>query len=330
MGGQDSIAGLPAGWFQIAWSHEIEPGGVRPLRFFGEDLVLCRFESGQVGLFEAYCPHLSAHIGFGGSTIGETLVCPYHGWRFDGGGCNIHIPYSDRVNRAKGLRVWDVKEVGGALILAWFSPDGSPARFEAPDTSVLPGLTSPGFFPIDAQTSRRYADISMRVEFVSENTVDMSHFRFVHETPEVGTILELDPADHRLNVRFSMPMKLFRPDGDGEIVDSVSEVTNWGLGLILAWFADDSVLIQAQTPVDEMTCDLMLTMILARGESAPDELTPQHLGRVRMAWRQVENDLVIWSHRRAGAKQHLIAEEAAPFKTFSTWKRQFYPQGGQV
>ena len=34
--------GHPTGWFQIAWSHEITPGGVRPLRYFGEDLVLYR------------------------------------------------------------------------------------------------------------------------------------------------------------------------------------------------------------------------------------------------------------------------------------------------
>lgn len=321
---------MPAGWFQIAWSYELEPGGVRPLRFFGEDLVLCRYESGEIGLFDAFCPHLSAHLGYGGTIAGEHLICPYHGWRFDRSGCNTHIPYSHRLNRSGTLRVWNVKEIGKALILAWYSPDGSAPEFEPPDNSVLPGLTDPGFFSVNPETTRRYASVPMRVDFVSENTVDMSHFKFVHETPDVGTILELDPADHRLHVRFSMPMKLFRPDGGGEIVDAVSQVTNWGLGLIFAWFADDSVLVQAQTPVDETTCDLMLTMILARGKVDTPEPTGAQLSRITMAWRQAENDMVIWSHRRAGAKQHLIAEEAAPFKTFATWKKQFYLVGERV
>jgi hypothetical protein len=190
---------------------------------------------------------------------------------------------------------------------------------------MLSGLGEPAFLPIDAETSRRYNDLSMRVEFVSENTVDMSHFRFVHETPQVGTILDLDPDGHRLNVKFSIPMKLYSGAGGGEIIDAITDTTNWGLGLILAWFADGAMLLQSQTPVDDTVCELMLTMILPRAEPDATAPTGAQLGRIKMAWRQVENDIVIWTHRRAGAPSHLIAEEVAPFKTFTTWSSQFYP-----
>ncbi|WP_236794425.1 Rieske 2Fe-2S domain-containing protein [Amycolatopsis sp. GM8] len=315
---------FPAGWFQIGWSYEVARGEVRPLRFFGQDLVLCRYESGDIGLFDAYCPHMNAHIGHGGRTIGETLACPYHGWRFDRSGCNAHIPYSSRVSRSQGLRAWHVAELGGSVILAWYSPDGAGPQYDPPGEAELPGMGKPEYYPVGPDTARRYADLPMHIDFVTENTVDMSHFKFVHETPEIGTILELDPVDHRFHVRFSMPMKLYRPDGGGDIVDAVTEVTNWGLGLILARFSDGASLIQAQTPVDDTQCEILMTMVLPRNASGSDAPTGEQLARFKMACRQVENDMVIWTHRRPGAQAHLVAEEVVPFRTFTKWKRQFY------
>ena len=38
---------LPNGWFMVAWSDELAPGEVRPLRYFAEDLVLFRTQDGQ-------------------------------------------------------------------------------------------------------------------------------------------------------------------------------------------------------------------------------------------------------------------------------------------
>ncbi len=32
----------PDGWFQVAYSSELPPGGVMPLKYFGKDLVLFR------------------------------------------------------------------------------------------------------------------------------------------------------------------------------------------------------------------------------------------------------------------------------------------------
>ena len=253
----------------------------------------------------------------------ETLVCPYHGWRFDRTGCNTHVPYSDRLNRSKGLRAWHVKEVGESIILAWHSPDDSSPIFDPPDSSVLPGLGDSGSFAIGPSTSRRYSDLPMQIEFVAENIVDMSHFKFVHETPDIGSIIQLDPIDHRLRVRFSMPIMLYRSDGGGGIEDSVTEVTSWGLGLILGQFADGSLLLQAQTPIDDTMCELMLTVVAPRDNSEASEPTGKELARIKMAWRQVENDIVIWSHRRKGAIRP-IADEVAAFKVFNKWKKQFY------
>src|SRR5437667_6703957 len=37
---------LPTGWFQVAWSDELEIGEAKPLAYFGTELVLYRGESG--------------------------------------------------------------------------------------------------------------------------------------------------------------------------------------------------------------------------------------------------------------------------------------------
>jgi hypothetical protein len=94
--------------------------------------------------------------------------------------------------------------------------------------------------------------------------------------------------------------------------------------LIIAKFADGATLLQAQTPVDHALCDVMMTMVLPRGDS--DAVTPsgKALARYKMACRQVENDIVIWSHRHPDLPSHLIADEVSPFRTFSKWKSQFY------
>jgi hypothetical protein len=61
-----SFPGYPRGWFVIQFSDELGRGDVKPLRYFGKDLVLFRTESGKPAILDAYCPHLGAHLGHGG------------------------------------------------------------------------------------------------------------------------------------------------------------------------------------------------------------------------------------------------------------------------
>ena len=51
------------GWFMIGRSAEFSMADVRPLRYFSEDLVVYRDESGELHLLSAHCRHLGTHIG---------------------------------------------------------------------------------------------------------------------------------------------------------------------------------------------------------------------------------------------------------------------------
>src|SRR6478672_6040763 len=66
----------------VGWSAEFPANEVRPLRYFGEDLVAYRDDSGELHVLSAHCRHLGAHIGHGGKVVGDCVECPFHGWRW--------------------------------------------------------------------------------------------------------------------------------------------------------------------------------------------------------------------------------------------------------
>ena len=57
---------VPSGWFVVGWSHELASGDVKPLKVFGQELVLYRSTGGELRCLEATCQHLGAHLGYGG------------------------------------------------------------------------------------------------------------------------------------------------------------------------------------------------------------------------------------------------------------------------
>ena len=97
---------LPNGWFSIAWSEEVKPGEVRLVSYFGCELVVFRSEAGVPYVLDPYCPHLRAHLGHGGTVVGDTIRCPFHAWRYDGAGRCVEVPYAKKIPPAAKLRSW--------------------------------------------------------------------------------------------------------------------------------------------------------------------------------------------------------------------------------
>src|SRR5262245_66043419 len=117
---------FPNGWFRVAFSNELRPGGVIPLRYFARDFVLFRTADGTPHLLDAYCPHLGAHLGVGGRVVDGTLQCPFHGWRFDGGsGRCVEVPYDDvdYIPKTASARVYPTIE-RNHMIWAWHHLEG--------------------------------------------------------------------------------------------------------------------------------------------------------------------------------------------------------------
>ncbi len=119
---------FPRGWFMIAEASELDDGP-QGVRFFGKDFALYRGESGRVVLLDAYCVHMGAHIAEGRSASivangeqleGDSIRCPYHGWRYNAEGQVDDIPYFDgpcpKAAKIESYRV--LEKLGPVLMLS--------------------------------------------------------------------------------------------------------------------------------------------------------------------------------------------------------------------
>src|SRR6185369_2291876 len=68
---------FPYAWYFAAYSSDIGVGDVVTVRWLARDLVIWRGEDGAAHVMDAYCPHMGAHLGYGGRVEGCNLVCPF-------------------------------------------------------------------------------------------------------------------------------------------------------------------------------------------------------------------------------------------------------------
>ncbi len=179
---------MPFGWYGVALSEDIAAGQSHGIRYFGEDLVLFRGQNGTAHVLDAYCPHLGANLGVGirgtpgsGAEVRDnTLVCPFHGWRFNGDGECVEVPYAQNMPpRAAGkqcLKSWPAAEHNG-VIWVWYHPEGvapmwEVARFEPPDD------------PDWSRVAVRRWRLRTHVQEMAENGADTAHFLAVHKVAD--------------------------------------------------------------------------------------------------------------------------------------------------
>ena len=134
---------FPRGWFAVANSSEI---GRKPMavRYFGQDLVLYRGESGRAVMLDAYCPHMGTHLASGPNSAtstapthmeGDNIRCPFHAWRFGPDGVCNEIPYHDGpIPAAAKIKSWTVEERYG-IVFCWHDPEEQEPDFGLIDFS---------------------------------------------------------------------------------------------------------------------------------------------------------------------------------------------------
>jgi 5,5'-dehydrodivanillate O-demethylase len=114
-------------WFPVAGSSELQSGTARAVRLLGEDFVLFRTTTGQLGMLDEHCRHRGASLCLG-RVNADSISCPYHGWTFDSGGRCLRMP-AEPVNRKllerARTRACRVQELGG-LVFAYAGPEPAP------------------------------------------------------------------------------------------------------------------------------------------------------------------------------------------------------------
>ena len=321
----------PTGWFQVAWSDEIGVGAVHTMTFFGRELVAWRAESGRLTVMDAYCEHLGAHLGFGGTVHGEVLQCPFHGWQWNQQGRNVCIPYEDRPNRGRRITTFPVVERNESVYI-WHDVEGREPFFDAPDVfaGFGDGSSAADYYP---QQRLFEPGLQMHPQYVLENGVDVEHFRYVHDTPISPVFTRHDFDGPVAFVDFTIT---FSGD-DGQRIEDVTsgvEAINGGLGIAVtkSWGMIDNRTISAITPVDDATSDVRFMVYIGRTHGKAAGHDPER-ARARAdefgaeVIRQFRQDIHIWSHQRYSDPPALAGSELAGFTAIRQWAKQFYPDG---
>jgi nitrite reductase/ring-hydroxylating ferredoxin subunit len=315
---------FPSGWHQVDWSAKLLPEEVRPIRLFGEDLVLYRTEGGVARLVDSACPHLGANLGFGGKVVGECLKCPFHGWEWNLDGTNERIPFVDRPNTRVKLRQWDLRDVDGFLIV-WYDALGREPHWEfrAPEFG-----NSDEFYPPSMHTAGVRKILPHQP---IENGPDVLHFPFVHGSGEPAEMVSWDDSDHVLRVRFDLKFGVgkekTRLTPNGATVAHLESLGYMSMGIVR--FALEDMLVSqvvSTTPVDH---ESSLVFSTTTGRREPGSTGDEPVGRtgamMRMQHELVEMDFNIWEHQVFVSHPPYAGKEEKYFVRFRRWLEQFFP-----
>jgi nitrite reductase/ring-hydroxylating ferredoxin subunit len=307
----------PDGWYAVARSDELA-AAVLPLRVLGRELVAFRGEDGRARVWGAHCPHLGAHLGFGGRVCGGGLVCPFHGWRFDGEGRVAEVPGLSRKPPEVGAETLATCERNG-FVLVWHHARREPPAYPVPGYREDEASWTPW-------RSSRYR-VRVHVQDLTENILDRAHFVAVHDMAE--------PARPRFEVRFEGPrlvveqaMKVTAVAADG--VEILSRTTTCGPGLVAVEVKQgplDMLTYITQTPVDEELTDVGLHFSMRRlADEAATRAVSELNDRVTRA--QFEQDVPIWEHK-VYRERPALTEADGPVAQYRRWFRQFYSEGAE-
>jgi len=160
-------------WYAVALARDVE-AEPRRVTILERHLAIWRDGDGQVVAVPDRCPHRNAPLSYGSVRDG-CLVCPYHGWTFDGAGACVAIPSAGpgaAIPPRAHLQPHHCVERYG---LVWVCP-GEP-RAGIPE---MPWEDDPSFRRFNNPVERWAASTTRMVD----NFMDYSHFPYVH----LGTI----------------------------------------------------------------------------------------------------------------------------------------------
>jgi phenylpropionate dioxygenase-like ring-hydroxylating dioxygenase large terminal subunit len=165
-------------WYPAGLSAEISTTPVRR-RMLGQNFVLWRDDQGAVHCLSDTCIHRGGALSAGRVKDGQ-VMCPYHGWRFDGEGRCTKIPSlgaNARVPARARVDAYPVQEKYG-LVFAFLG--------DLPEEERCPIMEIPeyrGEQPDEGwRATVQHFDWDFDYQRSMENGIDGAHNEFVHPT----------------------------------------------------------------------------------------------------------------------------------------------------
>ena len=315
---------FPRGWFMVGGSEDATTTP-RAVRYFAEDMVLYRGESGRVFLVEAYCPHMGTHLAKNSTSYvvkdgehveGDNIRCPYHGWRFGPDGQCNQIPYSPaKPPKQACLKTWPVVERAG-IIWMWHDEEGGEPEYELPP-----------FQQYDAPhwvnwTIDDLGELALHPQEVLDNMSDKGHLSPVHGSIDMVRF-ENEFDRHVVRQILTAGHKTLAAEG-GEPMTNDTWYTGPGILQSVMVGANPSHMFIAHTPVEDGVIKVWHGLSVKVASEVPSE-EEVAIGRAyqQASLEAFSQDFEIWANKRPCFHPMMVKGDG-PFDKVRIWYKQFY------
>lgn len=320
MGTRPNLFPYPNGWYLLAVSDELARGRVLTRQFMGQEIVLFRTESGVPCAVEAYCAHLGAHLGIGGKVHGETIQCPFHGFRYDGAGACVATGYGSPVPPKAKLKTWHVREQNG-FVFGYHHNQGEAPVWDIPVVNT------------DGWTRLIHKTFILRdhPQETTENSVDLGHFAFVHNYRDVHMVKEFESDGPYLSTAYAVKRGLRMLGVEVTELDFTFETEIYGLGYSMVNVSVPRFRVLARlwvlpTTMDEERLTLTLAVRVKKWSPPIGMILSPLVGKFILdsLAHDAGQDFPIWENKRY-TDPPALAKGDGPIGKYRQWAKQFYP-----
>lgn len=312
---------FPRGWFMVADAEDVGDEVV-PLRFFGKELALYRGKSGSLVLLDAICPHMGTNIArnttsyvvLDGQVEGDSVRCPYHGWRYGPDGKCDDIPYHDGPIPPRAcVTSWRVEERYGCIWM-WYDPEDGAPDYDIP---AMPEWDDPAWV---RWTIDQMGEIDSHPQEVIDNMADSPHLGPIHGS--TLAYFENEIRDHIVVQRQGGGHKTLA--ADNTLLETDTFYTGPGILLSRLTGFYDALMLIAHTPVDDGRIRVFhgLQVKSERANASEEDIAQarEFQESSRLAFLQ---DFEVWVSKAPCLNLMQITSDG-PFHKIREWYRQFY------
>eukprot|EP00510_Aplanochytrium_minuta_P005983 CAMPEP_0184007344 /NCGR_PEP_ID=MMETSP0954-20121128/1270_1 /TAXON_ID=627963 /ORGANISM="Aplanochytrium sp, Strain PBS07" /LENGTH=403 /DNA_ID=CAMNT_0026286141 /DNA_START=67 /DNA_END=1278 /DNA_ORIENTATION=- len=329
----------PNGWIKITSAADVADDQVKSISALGREFVAFRGKNGKVGVLDAYCPHLGAHLGQGGRVTAKgTLECPFHKWTFCPDGQADEIPYcrTEVPARAK-TKSYHVREHLG-MVYIWFDAEDREPQWEL---KYHEDISESGKF---YYVTMKQMEFDQHVLEMHLNGQDYYHFQTLHRPLPLPFLEKFLFGLHELKAKFNTDKGSPAPPHIFFFNEKMIKVFLFGLVSIVPSF----VLRSIETNVTfEGPCIVHFSVKTIFGEMRmiknlmpvepfhqyvearwwAEKTVPRWMAQIMavVAGKALEQDRQVWENKIYHHKPMLVAGDG-PFPAFKKFYMQFYSE----
>jgi len=320
----------PNTWYKVSNSEDVPKGEARDFEILGTFLVVFRGMDGKVRILDGYCPHMGAHLGITGRVVGNDIVCPFHGWQFDGDGQCTRIPYAEKVPEFIKTKSWHCVETNG-MIAIWHDAEGRPPQWMIPDIKEI----NTGRYTYHGSTLHQ---VRSHIQDIPENGADTAHLNWLHLPITIRFLSNLGfhhaweatweagqgVDEHLALMAVTESIQFHGWHVPGSCVDV--NIVQVGPGIVHMQFATPLgkvILIQTVTPVQPL-------LQRVGHQVFADWTVPRFFAKIimRSSVSQFERDVPLWNNKIYLDHPNIVKEDG-PISKYRRWAKLFYSENSE-